>query len=183
MENRTRTLKETQTDLQSGKEAVEGVVILAGAIVPGKYVRGTPISQRETNQIIREMPNDCPLLIGMGSKIMASIRMDATQEKFVQWQSKTPTPHWTISLEPALGNISEEPPINGRSWASIGASSKAVSDHPDLLTEAGQPGPLVYEVELYQGCVRYKRGCKFCIEPKKGVPVWRMKGMLSKRSD
>ncbi|MBT5255411.1 MAG: radical SAM protein, partial [Euryarchaeota archaeon] len=27
--------------------------------------------------------------------------------------------------------------------------------------------------EVYQGCVRYKRGCKFCIEPKKGVPIWR----------
>jgi radical SAM superfamily enzyme with C-terminal helix-hairpin-helix motif len=32
---------------------------------------------------------------------------------------------------------------------------------------------LTYEVELYQGCVRFKRGCKFCIEPKKGVPIWR----------
>ena len=21
--------------------------------------------------------------------------------------------------------------------------------------------------------MRYKRGCKFCIEPKKGVPIWR----------
>ena len=26
---------------------------------------------------------------------------------------------------------------------------------------------------MYQGCVRFKRGCKFCIEPKKGVPIWR----------
>ena len=57
-------MKEAQPDSKSGDKAVEGVVILAGAIVPGKYVRGTPISQRETNQIIREMPNDCPLLIG-----------------------------------------------------------------------------------------------------------------------
>ena len=36
-----------------------------------------------------------------------------------------------------------------------------------------QAGPLTYEVEVYQGCVRYKRGCRFCIEPKKGTPVWR----------
>ena len=39
--------------------------------------------------------------------------------------------------------------------------------HPDLS------GPLTFEVEVYQGCVRYKRGCKFCIEPKKGIPLWR----------
>ena len=52
-------------------------------------------------------------------------------------------------------------------WAQHGAKSKAVSNNPDL------GGPLTYEVEVYQGCVRYKRGCKFCIEPKKGVPIWR----------
>ena len=52
-------------------------------------------------------------------------------------------------------------------------SSKAVSGHPDLMGEDGNPGPLTYEIELYQGCVRFKRGCKFCIEPKKGLPLWR----------
>ena len=52
-------------------------------------------------------------------------------------------------------------------WAQTGAKSKAVTKNPDLN------GPLTYEVEVYQGCVRYKRGCKFCIEPKKGVPIWR----------
>ena len=57
-------------------------------------------------------------------------------------------------------------------WAQLGAQSKAVVNHPDLGTEEKR-GPLTYEVEVYQGCVRFKRGCKFCIEPKKGVPIWR----------
>ncbi len=58
-------------------------------------------------------------------------------------------------------------------WAQKGSTSKAVTTHPDLFTEDGRTGPLTYEVELYQGCVRFKRGCKFCIEPKKGIPLWR----------
>lgn len=58
-------------------------------------------------------------------------------------------------------------------WALSGASSKAVTEHPDLISPEGSPGPLTYEIELYQGCVRFKRGCKFCIEPKKGLPLWR----------
>ena len=58
-------------------------------------------------------------------------------------------------------------------WAHYGAKSKAVSEHPDLLSEEGSPGPLTFELELYQGCVRFKRGCRFCIEPKKGLPIWR----------
>ena len=45
-----------------------------------------------------------------------------------------------------------------------------------MVSPDGSPGPLTYEVELYQGCVRFKRGCKFCIEPKKGVPIWRSEG-------
>ena len=57
--------------------------------------------------------------------------------------------------------------VEWTAWAQAGAISKAVTEHPDL------EGPLTYEVEVYQGCVRYKRGCKFCIEPKKGVPIWR----------
>ena len=58
-------------------------------------------------------------------------------------------------------------------WAQAGASSKAVTEHPDLTAPDGSSGPLAYEIELYQGCVRFKRGCKFCIEPKKGLPLWR----------
>ena len=50
-------------------------------------------------------------------------------------------------------------------WAHYGSISKAVKNHPDLFTVDGRPGPLTYEIELYQGCVRFKRGCKFCIEP------------------
>jgi radical SAM superfamily enzyme with C-terminal helix-hairpin-helix motif len=57
-------------------------------------------------------------------------------------------------------------------WAQLGAKSKAVTEHPDLGTDE-RKGPLTYEVEVYQGCVRFKRGCKFCIEPKKGIPIWR----------
>ena len=54
-----------------------------------------------------------------------------------------------------------------------GASSKAVvTEHPDL------DGPLTYEVEVYQGCVRFKNGCKFCLEPKKGIPLWRKPGEI-----
>ena len=64
-------------------------------------------------------------------------------------------------------------PEEWRDWAIAGSKSKAVLTHPDLISPNGLPGPLVYEVELYQGCVRFKRGCKFCIEPKKGVPIWR----------
>lgn len=144
-----------------------GVVILAGAIVPGKYLRGTPISLRETRDMISKTPGGIPVLCGgwairgwrhqgwsplRRNLFLALQDTDATLAYFLenqQWKHQRRTAEqWTT-------------------WAQNGARSKAVTKNPDLN------GPLTYEVEVYQGCVRYKRGCKFCIEPKKGVPIWR----------
>ena len=144
-----------------------GVVVLAGAIVPGKYLRGTPISLRETKEIISRTPGDTPILCGgwairgwrhqgwsplRRNLFLALQDTDATLAYFLskdEWRHQRRTAEqWTT-------------------WAHAGARSKAVTQNPDL------DGPLTYEVEVYQGCVRYKRGCKFCIEPKKGVPIWR----------
>ena len=144
-----------------------GVVVLAGAIVPGKYLRGTPISLRETKEVISETPGDTPILCGgwairgwrhqgwsplRRNLFLALQDTDATLDYFLsnnEWKHQRRTAEqWTA-------------------WAHAGARSKAVTHNPDL------DGPLTYEVEVYQGCVRYKRGCKFCIEPKKGVPIWR----------
>ena len=144
-----------------------GIVILAGAIVPGKYLRGTPISLNETREIIGQTPRDVPILCGgwairgwrhqgwsplQANLFLALQDTDATLNFYLEnntWKhQRRNAEQWTI-------------------WAQHGAKSKAVSNNPDL------GGPLTYEVEVYQGCVRYKRGCKFCIEPKKGVPIWR----------
>ena len=144
-----------------------GVVILAGAIVPGKYLRGAPISLRETRDVISKIPGNTPILCGgwairgwrhqgwsplRHNLFLALQDTDATLNYFLnnsEWKhQRRNAEQWTL-------------------WAHSGAKSKAVTDNPDLN------GPLTYEVEVYQGCVRYKRGCKFCIEPKKGVPIWR----------
>ncbi|MAH90970.1 MAG: radical SAM protein [Euryarchaeota archaeon] len=144
-----------------------GVVVLAGAIVPGKYLRGAPISLRETRDVISKIPGNVPILCGgwairgwrqqgwsplRQNLFLALQDTDATLAYFLtndEWKhQRRNAEQWT-------------------SWAHAGARSKAVTNNPDLN------GPLTYEVEVYQGCVRYKRGCKFCIEPKKGVPIWR----------
>ena len=151
---------------------LEGFVCIAGAVVPGRYIRGTPISQRESTELIRSLPRDIPALFGgwavrgwkqqgwmpLRSNLFLAVQdTDATLNGFLKtgsWKHERRTSdQWT-------------------SWAHFGAQSKAVLQHPDLGIEEKR-GPLTYEVEVYQGCVRFKRGCKFCIEPKKGVPIWR----------
>ena len=149
-----------------------GIACIAGAIVPGKYLRGTPISMREVDEIIAHAQREIPMVFGgwairgwrhrgwqpLRKNLFLCLQdTDATLHHFLtnnEWKHKKRKPEqWT-------------------SWALNGARSKAVTRHPDLGDER-RPGPLTFEVEVYQGCVRYKRGCKFCIEPKKGVPLWR----------
>ncbi len=153
-------------------DSLEGVALIAGAVVPGKYLRGTPISLKETDAMIRSFPRDIPVIAGgwairgwrqqgwrplRKGLFLALKDTDATLNHYLEnkeWSHKKRTAEqWS-------------------KWAKEGAASLAVNQHPDIGTEE-KPGPLTYEVEVYQGCVRYKRGCKFCIEPKKGVPLWR----------
>jgi len=151
---------------------IQGFACIAGAVVPGKYLRGTPISIREMKEIVHKLPLEIPTVLGgwairgwrqqgwnpLRRNLFLAIQdTDATLSNYLKngvWKHcRRTSDEWT-------------------KWAHLGAKSKAVEFHPDLGNEM-KPGPLTYEVEVYQGCVRYKRGCKFCIEPKKGVPIWR----------
>jgi len=164
---------EERANLRSELSGLDGAVILAGAIVPGKYVRGTPISRKELDEALSIIPSKSPVLCGgwairhwrydgwspLRSNLFCSVQdTDATLDHFIS------TGAWVHRKRTAE---------QWSRWALSGASSKAVTNHPDLITEDGRVGPLTYEIELYQGCVRFKRGCRFCIEPKKGLPLWR----------
>ena len=141
-----------------------GIVIIAGAVVPGKYLRGTPISRKEIDSIIFHSNNEVPLLCGgwaiRGWKYNGWHPLRRNLFLGVQDTDAT-LDHFLRNNEFRNKRRNNE---QWEKWAMLGATSKAVTEHPDL------EGPLTYEVEVYQGCVRYKNGCKFCIEPKKGEP-------------
>ncbi|MGB2339408.1 MAG: radical SAM protein, partial [Candidatus Poseidoniaceae archaeon] len=162
----------SQQEREDLLRTTEGFVCIAGAVVPGRYIRGTPISRKESTELIRLLPRDIPALFGgwavrgwkqqgwlpLRSNLFLAVQdTDATLNQFLKngtWKhERRNAEEWTT-------------------WAQLGATSKAVTHHPDLGTDE-KNGPLTYEVEVYQGCVRFKRGCKFCIEPKKGIPIWR----------
>ena len=161
-----------ESGIESLMTSLDGFACIAGAVVPGKYLRGTPISIREMKDVVRGLPSEIPAILGgwairgwrqqgwnpLRKNLFLAVQdTDATLDNYLTsgaWKHmRRDAGQWTR-------------------WAHLGAQSKAVKFHPDLGDDTN-PGPLTYEVEVYQGCVRYKRGCKFCIEPKKGVPVWR----------
>jgi radical SAM superfamily enzyme with C-terminal helix-hairpin-helix motif len=174
MHQKTRLDDPTERSaLRNELSELDGTVILAGAVVPGKYVRGTPISRREMDEVLSILPSEQPVLCGGwairhwrydGWTPLRSSLFCAVQDTDASLHHYLSTGKWEHM---------RRMPDQWSEWALSGASSKAVTEHPDLISPEGSPGPLTYEIELYQGCVRFKRGCKFCIEPKKGLPLWR----------
>ncbi len=159
--------------LQRELSELDGAVVLAGAVVPGKYVRGTPISRRELDEFLAILPHEQPVLAGGWA--IRHWRYDGWMPLRANLFCAVQDTDATLDHHLATGEWSHKRRTAEQwdEWAKAGARGKCVTAHPDLVTEDGRAGPLTYEVELYQGCVRYKRGCKFCIEPKKGVPIWR----------
>ena len=45
---------------------IAGFACIAGAVVPGKYLRGTPVSINEINEIIQFLPNKSPQFSAAG---------------------------------------------------------------------------------------------------------------------
>jgi radical SAM superfamily enzyme with C-terminal helix-hairpin-helix motif len=143
------------------------LIVIGGAIVPGKYLRGSPASVNEIANIAENFQGT-KILGGpiarfgfSGDRITERLQgvfdfiaekdtdafiYDLLKEKWVEDRLRTQT-EW-------------------RRWAISGCS--IIKQHPDF------PIPLIIELETYRGCVRYLTGgCSFCIEPLFGEPRYR----------
>src|SRR3989442_11074297 len=139
------------------------LVLISGPIVPGKYLRSLPISERE---IVRHASAfDGPRVFGGP---LARFRYyDETLVEPFDWialrdidtavYDQLTTGEWTNR-----DRTMEE----WDHWAVLGAD--VGRSHPDF------PDPLTVELDTSKGCVRYlNKGCSFCIEPMYGKPKFR----------
>ena len=130
--------------------------------VPGKYLRGMPASDRELASIGDGFAGDSVVSLGAANEVKAPTIGHAFG-------------HVTKGDPDAFVNdlLSGNAPI-GRMrtddewsrWLFEGAA--VCTMHPD------HGGPLIAEMQMYRGCVRYgSGGCRFCIEPLQGEPRFR----------
>jgi radical SAM superfamily enzyme with C-terminal helix-hairpin-helix motif len=136
-------------------------VVMAGAGVPGRYLRTLPASFREVRAVSEILPGfrmlGGPASIDPEYDLLRSFdalaKVDAAASVFDAVVSGESSTRWR-SLD------------EWNRWMILGA--QIVLSHPDF------PQPLIAEVETYRGCLRYRTGgCSFCIEPLKGAPVFR----------
>ena len=142
--------------LRSGKKIppADLLVLIGGAAVPGKYLRGAPASRREILGIGNG--TTCPKILG--GPIASYFADDDLREAFDHISSK--------DVEAAVYEFVGSGRFVDRyrtleefdDWCVRGAG--ICRSHPDFS------GPLIAEIQTYRGCVRYRTGgCSFCIEP------------------
>jgi radical SAM superfamily enzyme with C-terminal helix-hairpin-helix motif len=163
----------TIDEYRKGSEKVKALknanllIIIGGAIVPGKYLRGTPASVNEIKNIAEDFK---------GTKILGGpiarfgFSGDRRAEKLRDVFDFKPEKDIDTFVYDLLVHDSEDDRLRfqkeWRNWAIKG--SCVIEQHPDF------PQPLIIELETYRGCIRYfTGGCSFCIEPLFGEPKFR----------
>jgi radical SAM superfamily enzyme with C-terminal helix-hairpin-helix motif len=130
------------------------LAVIRNLAVPGKYLRGMPASDKELLEIagrfkgaralsLGVVPAKAPLILRQSYDHISCADLDASLFELVK------TKEWVDRRRTAT---------EWNSWLMRGA--EACASHPDY------GGPLIAEVQMYRGCVRYVTGgCRFCVEP------------------
>ncbi len=158
------------------------LILIAGMIVPGKYLGGTPISPREARVLFSDsrLVDTPKLLVGPWARFgcgleggRLALSPDALSPPFdyivtgdpelVIYNALTERGDFSaVSLDTSRASAREIEPFLVR-------GAQIVRQHPNLRRNY-----LICEIETFRGCPRYiVGGCSFCIEPNYGPPQTR----------
>jgi len=154
------------------------VVVIAGVVVPGKYIGGTPASPEELVRWARSIKG--PTLILVGPAARWGIGLSGGGPSYPPWVFKKEGFHVLVKGDPeeffyslALNGLEKADPHRIRHDyklydKAIRLGARIVMQHPRL----GRG--LIAEIETYRGCARWiTGGCSFCVEPLRGRPITR----------
>ncbi|MEK6986504.1 MAG: helix-hairpin-helix domain-containing protein [Candidatus Thermoplasmatota archaeon] len=146
------------------------LAVISGPIVPGKYLRSLPISEKEVLRHANAFE---------GPRVFGG---PLARFRFFDEALTAPFDHVAVrDLDTAVYDHLTEGDWTNRDrtmeewdrWGLLGAD--VITHHPDF------PDPLVVELDTSKGCVRYVNGgCSFCIEPQYGITKFRpVEGVLA----
>lgn len=158
------------------------IILIAGMIVPGKYVGGTPISVREAKELFSSplLGNIPKVLVGPWARFGCGIeggRLALSSDVL------SPPFDYIVSGDPevVIGEVLENgSTLDSFDLSSVRSSSQEIEQYilrgTRIVTQhAGfHDGHIICEIESYRGCPRFiTGGCSFCIEPSYGEPQQR----------
>jgi radical SAM superfamily enzyme with C-terminal helix-hairpin-helix motif len=146
------------------------LALISGPIVPGKYLRGLPISEKEI--VHHANAFEGPRVFG-GPLARFRYFDEALVEPFDHVAVRDADACVFDHLTNGEWTDRDRTMAEWDRWGLLGAD--VIQAHPDF------PNPLTVELDTSKGCVRYVNGgCSFCIEPQYGITKFRpVEGVLA----
>ncbi len=167
---------------QSYWSKMDLLILIAGMIVPGKYIGGTPISVREaktlfSSHLLEEIPK---VLVGPWAKFGCGLeggKIALSSELLVPPFDYLVKGDPELVLQRALSSSSGFESVDLEySRTSAQEIEPFATKGAHIVTQAPgfSNGHLICEIETYRGCPRFLTGgCSFCVEPSYGIPQQR----------
>jgi len=148
---------------------VDLLVLVGGALVPGRYLRGRPASTRELVEVARAFDGPT-VLVGPVARWGWTSGAGVAPDQLGAFDHVAAADGDAYLYDLLRGEPAPEhrcrTPSEWARWAVEGACM--VEGLPDL------PHPLIVEVETYRGCVRHALGgCSFCTTVMDAPPTFR----------
>jgi radical SAM superfamily enzyme with C-terminal helix-hairpin-helix motif len=157
-------------------EPFDLLVLIGGAVVPGKYMAGRPASARELAELARNFRGPS-VLVGPVARWGWTSGGKMTDSHLQAFDHVAKLDGDAFLHDLLTEGDSPEPRCRTHEewvrWAVEGA---------DLVGSLpGRPHPLVAEIETYRGCVRHTfGGCSFCTTVEDMAPTFREPSQISK---
>jgi radical SAM superfamily enzyme with C-terminal helix-hairpin-helix motif len=193
--SRTEIIYQTIDDVRRHRDPHDAwftadlILLIAGMIVPGKYLGGTPISVKEAKRFFSDakLEGIPKVLVGPWARFgcgleggRLALSSDVLSPPFDYIATGDPEIVSSRIMD-ANGNLSSVDFSSTREsldeveeFAKRGA--RVLSQHPGYSA-----GYMICEIETYRGCPRYiSGGCSFCTEPLYGKPMQRTASDVAK---
>ncbi len=159
----------------------DAILLIAGMIVPGKYMGGTPISFREAKELLSEQRISSIPKVLLGPWARFGVGREGGKVSLGS-EVLSPPLDYIISGDPEIvvaeaiqagdfslvdTHLERTSPMEIEKYVLRGA--KIVEQYPGI-----DRGYTICEIETYRGCPRFiSGGCSFCVEPTYGPPQMR----------
>ncbi|MHA3964048.1 MAG: radical SAM protein [Candidatus Thorarchaeota archaeon SMTZ1-45] len=165
------------------------IILIAGMIVPGKYVGGTPISVREARELLSasELEDIPKMLVGPWARFGCGLeggKLALSSEALRPPIDYIVTGDPELVIAEALESKEDLDSVNlsltrenaDQIEGFIKKGVSIVQQHPGFHI-----GHIICEIESYRGCPRFLTGgCTFCVEPSYGPPQERTPTSIAK---
>lgn len=175
------TVDEARRDVQgfiSRAKSYDLLVVIAGVVVPGKYLGGEPIRLEELRLWFRLIEGPFKLLVGPAARFgissgeggrVAALPKEVRESFDVIVRGDPELYVYRLLSE---GEAAADPYEVRRDYSLVDRfavlGARIVEQHPNHGYN------LIAEIETFRGCPRYiTGGCSFCIEPAYGRPIVR----------